>query len=495
MGTPAHAPRSLFLASGTLDVAGVRQLDGMFAAAEFFGESLLLLTDMLGAASLYYFDSPDGTFFFATDYGFLLDIIPQDLAVDDRGLAAQLAGSVCIQGQALHVGVRRLGAGEVLRKSLNTTSNVGRYFSVEDELLARGPWPRSRSYEDAIQEFDRLLGDAISSVGLLSTRGLLLSGGLDSRAILFAALDAGETFGCSYTFGDRRARDVLGARHLAAVYGLNHQVIPYDASWTIRRYCEPINSLARGASGLQPAHVLPAFARVRLDGLDGSVTGFLGDALTGAHMPRNPDTDSLGNCFSFLNRLKTANFHDLFSDAHRSNCAAVLDTEERLRKLGLTRIQQRMYIDLTVRQATWIANSFRLCGWDSTLLSPFFNKDLMLFMMSLPDDYLTGQRLYRDWFLWKEKKIKSGARRLASIRRNIMEHRIISKIGRASGLYSRRGSLSWESHVEQEIDFFRNLADAPSTSPRSQSLFSAELEAGNRSVAMVLHAGISRSLA
>lgn len=117
------------------------------------------------------------TLYFASEVHELLALLPRRPAPDDVGVARALGGWSLHDGRTLFDGVRRLGAGSLVRLDAEG-------FSVRRYWHPRPREPVSLGREEAIEEIRRLIGAAVDRrVGSHDEAGILLSGGLDSSTV------------------------------------------------------------------------------------------------------------------------------------------------------------------------------------------------------------------------------------------------------------------------------------------------------------------------
>ncbi|MEF2146585.1 MAG: asparagine synthase (glutamine-hydrolyzing) [Desulfovibrionaceae bacterium] len=214
----------------------LERLRGMFALALWDAhESVLLLArDRMGEKPLYYADMGD-TLLFASELKALRahPAFPPD--IDRDAVAAYLRRSCVPAPLTIYAGARKLLPGHFLRL---TSAGLGRpepYWSLR-EVVERGERaPFSGGPDQALDELDRLLREAVQGQMLSDVPlGALLSGGIDSS--LVAAIMRAEHSGVVRTFtvgSDDPAYDESGpARAVARHLGTEHtelRVRPRDA--------------------------------------------------------------------------------------------------------------------------------------------------------------------------------------------------------------------------------------------------------------------------
>ncbi len=206
------------------------RLNGIFALAiwDVPRRLLMLARDPLGVKPLYYRERPDG-FAFASEIKALLSLPDATAEVDDEALDLYLAFRFVPSPRTLFRGFRKLGPGEMLVKVAGQPAHLRHFALPPPEIDARrraGEWeeellPRLRA---AVQR--QLMGDV--------PVGVLLSGGIDSAAVLALAAEAGRGAGMrAYTVGfaeSSREDEVVAAARTARRFGVEHCHVTLNVS-------------------------------------------------------------------------------------------------------------------------------------------------------------------------------------------------------------------------------------------------------------------------
>jgi asparagine synthase (glutamine-hydrolysing) len=208
--------------------ACVDHLDGMFGFALWDPgrEALLLCRDRLGEKPLYWADA-GGRVIFGSEIKALLEHPAMSPRVNEAALPAYLAHLVVPSPETLYEGINKLAPG-TLAMCTSDGVRVRRYW---DALAARTWEPRSQ--EEAVAEVRELL-ETSTRDRLLSDVpvGVLLSGGLDSTAIVALLRERARglaTFSVGFTDHpefDERAEAASVARH----YGTDHHEVAITES-------------------------------------------------------------------------------------------------------------------------------------------------------------------------------------------------------------------------------------------------------------------------
>lgn len=233
----------------------------------------------------------------------------------------------------------------------------------------------SISLSDASKEVARLLHEAVSvrvSKDPQCVKSLSLSGGLDSRAVLAAAMR--EERIDTLTFGLKYSDDVRIARKVARKIGVQHHLfeLSYNNWWEYR-----VEELwqADGAVSLLHLHAGQFHQQMGILGLI-CLNGFAGDLILGG---------------SFLHTLDLMNHKEL--ELKLSSLYPGIDPNDPYLDLNN---QDSFHIEGRVRRFT--ANGINGTKHFKYRL-PFMDNRLMEFVYSLPDEYRWQQKIYKHLLL------------------------------------------------------------------------------------------------
>ncbi|MBO6784184.1 MAG: asparagine synthase (glutamine-hydrolyzing) [Alphaproteobacteria bacterium] len=264
----------------------LERLNGMFAIAAWDREArdLWLARDRFGEKPLYYGEA-GGVLLFGSELKALAAHPAWSGELDWSALASFMRFSYVPGPHTAYAGIRKLPPGSFLRIAHGTAPGTPeRYWSVEETALHAAAHPFAGGYEEAVDELERLMLDAVN----MRTRadvpvGAFLSGGIDSSTVC-AAMQAGgkgtpNTF--SIAFEDARYNEAPFAEAVAAHLGTDHttmDVSEQDCLDVLPRLPEVYDEPFADASQI-PTMVLCARARenvtVALAG-DGGDELFLG---------------------------------------------------------------------------------------------------------------------------------------------------------------------------------------------------------------------------
>jgi hypothetical protein len=387
-------------------------IDGKFRVLMVRGDggTILLATDIIGAGALYYTVSR-GQLFFGTHLGPLLDLLPRRPPLNRLGVVSLLLSYGQLFEETHFSGVRRLQAGQFLEAVWNPQQakvevHVGQYCEPEEVLLRGAPVPAD----------PRVFGDLLRASqvreGYDESTALMLSGGKDSKAL---ALTKPPILKTAISYGMRDSFDRRRGRRLARKLLMTHYNVPYDA-WNFDTYAELIVGLNGGCSGLQTSYNVAGFDWASKL-CHRSVTGFLGDALTGGHLGRDDKIDAARVEATLLvgPRRLVGEAFPVEAEAVKERVAAVFAAYR-----ALTPAQALLIMDLRFRQATWISMTFDLCGWAAPVSHPFFYRPLMQTLFQAPVGELMGQHFYVRWLADEERKQGTEVTRVDMLWESVM---------------------------------------------------------------------------
>lgn len=197
----------------------VARLHGMFAFAVWDAAAgrVLLARDRMGKKPLYVHQGPGGLGF-GSDARAVLIAVGETPRPDHAGVAAYLFQRYAVAPRSLFADVERLPAGHLLSVDREGRVATRRYWELapQQESAPLSPKELRVLLRSAVEE--RLMSDV--------PVGVLLSGGVDSTAVLGLAREAGAPPLQTFTIGFREA--VYDERPLARLAALRHGSDPHE---------------------------------------------------------------------------------------------------------------------------------------------------------------------------------------------------------------------------------------------------------------------------
>jgi asparagine synthase (glutamine-hydrolysing) len=234
--------------------------------------------------------------------------------------------------------------------------------------------------------------------------GVLLSGGMDSRAVL-AAMDGPRGSVHTFTFGIPGCDDVRLAREVAAKAGTRHHYVPLRPE-DLPRMVEEGVRLGDGLNSVVHMHVLAALPeaarQVRV-----VYTGSLGDSIMGQHLHRSlmgihPE--------EVLVRMLFRHYTTAFSEermvqlldptVYRGVQEVPFETFRRALQTSRATLSanRREHYSIRQNERRWILEGQRLLRSRLVVRTPFYDTDLVDFMVRVPPGLRMEGYLYRRAF-------------------------------------------------------------------------------------------------
>jgi len=230
------------------------------------------------------------------------------------------------------------------------------------------------SFDEAAKHLGELLHKSVKKRYREGT-GVSLSGGLDSRMMVAAVreIDPGYS-GFSYTFGNGECFDVKIARQVADTAGWRHKVFAFNDHQWLRKRLDKIRHFD-GMCSVKHMHDLE-FNEIVSSEMDRNLNGFLGDAVAGgSYLERVPELDSridFDTARSIYGRNVSREYvEDPYFNAPHADVFLFANRGRRFINYGMSAALSQL------GQAR-----------------PFFDVELVSFLMSLPDSFRQDNRLY-----------------------------------------------------------------------------------------------------
>lgn len=373
-------------------------------------QELVVANDRFGFYPTYY-GGTGGRLAFAPEMKPLLRLAGIDGRLDRTALAQYVTFQCLLGERTFFDGLHLLPCASVLRLHVPSGAlEVHPYWKLSSIVAV----PRI-SFEEAVEESGRLLSVAVNRTSARGYRtGLYLTGGLDSRLLLglFAPAHRPVT---TFTFGQRRSRDVTYARRLARIAGADHHWTSMDDGAWVAEWAPFHLLLTEGQHGWIHAHGISTLPDVRTR-VEVAMTGWDGGTVIGAWLNRVPalresdDVDViLARQFELFRKRYT--WPGLDEGEHRVLFTAAWAEDVRDRAFDSLREEVLRFMDCRDdlrEEFLYVRNHCRrMTGNMPTFLrsyvetcSPFFDFDLFRFVYSLPAR-MRGYKLFHRALLQK----------------------------------------------------------------------------------------------
>jgi asparagine synthase (glutamine-hydrolysing) len=378
-GQPTSEARRILELTDRVDWPGaLAGVDGSFAAVVYDGHNRIvhLITNRYGHEPLYW-TRHQGRLYWASEAKAMLGIPEFDPRIDSLSAESFLQTGMLLGDRTWFEGVSLVPPGSVLSFDLNRQEiRIRRYWHWND-IPARAT---SLPIRHAARELgDHFLASVRRRAPESDRVGLMLSGGLDSRAILGAISASGRRVPV-VTYGQADAPDVQFARRAADARSASHHVFELgEGDWLSPRL--PLVWRTDGEVSLLHMHLQVALHQLP-DLYAVEMQGFAGDLLLGGSYLRHP------RYFKPAGRMV-----EIASEVLRCD-------RELLERLGVSLDYSRtdfFFLDNWVRRFT--LGGIRLIRSVIDARFPFFDNNLLDFVYSVPDVTRYGGALYRHMLL------------------------------------------------------------------------------------------------
>ena len=399
---PPTSPRPAILAAlAAGDPSRLARVNGQFAAAivDPAAGAATLVCDRYGLHPIYWMQR-EGMFAFASEVKALLAVPGVGSDLDPEGLAAFLLLGEHFSDTTLLSGVRVAPAAALLRSS-GGPPQIQAWWRIR-YVAALAP----SQEREAAREAGRLFRRAVERQSAGRHRiGVPLSGGLDSRICLAAVPEERSDAITAFTWGDPGCLDRVFARATARRCGVRHRDFDY-------RYEALVAGAGRGAwitdglAGATDFHILPY-----LDELAGEsdvvLNGFAGDALLGGNFHwrriRGLSPERLAAA-TFTKRNDALQHGELGAILHAPARSAARDLASSFSSAFLSHRQEvplanldAFLLDSRIRR--WTSFGTQLLRSRVVSRAPFYDNDFFDFVATVPPDWRTDHRFYRQVLL------------------------------------------------------------------------------------------------
>ena len=224
----------------------LRQIKGMFALAVYDRQEkeLCLARDRVGEKPLYYGFVRKDRFVFASDLNSITALDGFDNAINTEVLQDYFRYGYIAAPYSIYEGIWKLKPGTYLKiKSPFNKYEIQTYWSMKEAALAGQRNPFTGSYEEAVDELERLLKESIRGQMMADVPvGAFLSAGIDSSTVVSLMQSISPRKVRSFTIGmwDEAYNEAEAAREIAAHLQTDHTELyirEEDAKQVIPELC------------------------------------------------------------------------------------------------------------------------------------------------------------------------------------------------------------------------------------------------------------------
>lgn len=380
----------------------IEELNGAFVIAMWDREKkqLLILNDRYGLRPLYY-TFCDGIFLFSSEIKGMLDFPGFNKKVDDRAVCEFFSFGYPLGNKTFFEDVRLLSPGSILTFR-DGSIKIRKYwdFSFQEE------YEQSIKEEQYIEKLSYLLKIAIERrFEAKNLRvGSFLSGGLDTRTIL-ALKPNGQSHIHTFTHETGQPYDVVIAETISKRIGTFHHFLFLERDY-ISKYAKELVWVNEGASDATCGHLFSILDEIK-NFVDIIIDGTSGDMIMGSFVKKeffSLKSDALLNFIygninypyseSELGLLYKKGYHK------KIECIPYESFISEFKKIPLSYPANRFdYFILQNKLRRWLFSGLVNIRSRIEVRSPFYDYDLIDFVLTIPPKLRLNQYLYKRYLL------------------------------------------------------------------------------------------------
>ncbi len=365
----------------------ISRVNGNFSCFVFDKKlrKLFIYTDHLATKPVYYAVRQD-SFFFASELKTITRWFTHfgiSFGVNQEAAYYLASTGAMIGNLTLVDSVFRAMPGLCLEFDLDTRKlSLFNWFQFEKKQN------QSITKSEAIEEIDRLMMKAVSNEWSKDKaynlrHYALLSGGLDSRCNLLLAHEQQFREVLTLTFSQSGSLDERIARKIASSLGFEHVFRSLDnGNYLMNNVDEFIRSNDGLNSYIGSAHEYRAVEILNHQPYGLMHSGMIGDAVFGSFLMRLGEFKSK---ISLVNQYDTSGLKEHYANRYNEDNLELYGFEQAIPNGALNGDRsENNFIDIA---------------------SPFYDRDLISYCLTLPDAMRYGEAIYMDWFLKKHPVI------------------------------------------------------------------------------------------
>lgn len=401
----------------------VKDIKGQFCG--FIYDKLLnklfIYNDHLSTKPLYYFKN-EHIFMFASELKVITKLLTKlNIAkeLDYDAVYSMLTFGYMLHDVSYEKNTKKLNYATILEVDNNFQTKQDKYFEFKKEQNL------DLSKQEIIEKIDDLLLKSVQQCWAKDKaygygHYSFLSGGLDSRVNVFLAKELGYKNILTMTFSQSGSSDATIAQDIANKENFSHIFYALDngkfLEKDLQRYVEANDGLVILSGSASGYDFLSTINNNNFGALH---TGQIGDLLFGSYVKNNFNIRS-GMMSEQSELLENISFFDAYQDCYCNN-SELFGYEQRV--IGGT------------------LNGDRTTSHFTDMLSPFYDRDLIEFCLTIPDEFKKDEAIYLDWFNNKHKNIANYIWESAGVKpKNISYVKVSKTIKRyKNGLLRRIG--------------------------------------------------------
>jgi len=359
---------------------------------------ITIINDRYGIKKLYYWLAND-RLMFASEYKSIVWHPEFNKKISELALSDFMSIGYILDDRTFFEDIKLVPPASIMTYQAGELS-VHRYWDYEFYT----PGGEILSEDHYVDEFAIRLKEAVRK-RVRNNTCLLITGGKDSRTLMGILDQCAKGLKVrANTIGHEHCHDVKFGREIARSLGYEHTFIPVGPTYIAEYSNEGVWRL-EGAASCYTFWIFAQDAFLEENNIDFAMTGFLGDCLSGGHLPIEllkevNEEKAIGFLYeNFHNTvfrdeelarfLKPNMYRNIEGESFNSikRCFNTANTGNILNKCD--------YVDLHQRQRRYIALHLDILGAFSRVLDPFADNEFVDFILRVPVEMRVAQRIYR----------------------------------------------------------------------------------------------------
>ncbi|HFU74688.1 MAG TPA: hypothetical protein ENK66_00425 [Arcobacter sp.] len=348
-------------------------------------DKLFIYNDHLSSKPLYFYKSEE-VFLFASELKVITALLTQlkiKKILDYDAVYSMLTFGYMLNDITYEKDTKKLNYATILEIDKSFNKKETQYFSYRKEENFH------LSKEEIIDRIDQLLIQSVKACWEKDdeykyNHYSFLSGGLDSRVNLFLAKKLGYEDVLTMTFSQLGSSDNKIAQEIATKERFKHLFYALDNGKFLEKDLEKYILANDGLAILNGSAAGYDLLRTINNSSYGALhTGQIGDLLFGSYVKKQftPIQGLISNQYHLINEIT---FFEAYKMEYENN-SELFGYEQRV-------------INGTL-------NGDRTASHFTDMVSPFYNRELITFCLSIPDKYKKDEAIYLDWFNKKHKEV------------------------------------------------------------------------------------------
>jgi len=403
----------------------VEEIEGQFCGFIYDKnlDKLYIYNDHLSTKPLYIYQTED-IFIFASELKVVTKLLAEleiEKELDYDAVYAMLTFGYMLNDITYEKNTKKLNYATILEIDKNFKRQDTQYFSYEKKENF------DLSKKNIIEEIDKLLLESVKKCWAKDdeykyNHYSFLSGGLDSRVNLFLAKELGHKDVLTMTFSQSGSSDEKIAQEIATSENFKHLFYSLDNGKFLEKNLEKYLLANDGLAILNgSASGYDFLSSIKNSNYGALHTGQIGDLLFGSYVKKifSAEQGIMSNKKQLIEKVV---FFKEYAIKYKNN-SEIFGYEQRV-------------INGTL-------NGDRTSAHFTDMVSPFYNRKLIEFCLTIPDKFKKDEAIYLDWFNAKHKKVSAYKWESAGVKpKNINFVKYAKQVKRYKNALLRRVGLN-----------------------------------------------------